>query len=415
MTKHLMFVDDEAMVLDGLRRSLHGMRSEWEMTFVKGAAEALQALDSGSFDAIVTDMRMPSMDGAELLELVKQRHPGVVRIVLSGQASKDAVLRSIVPAHQFLSKPCDPEELKHRLTQAFAMHDLLSNEFLQKTVSKLRSLPSLPALYGELTAELDSENCSPLRIEKIIARDVGMAAKILQLANSAFIGAQAHVSNLTRAISLIGTETVRTLVLSVHVFSQFEGRPEIAANLKVLWEHSILAAGLAQQIASSERTSKNLMEECFAAALLHDIGKAVLLAEMPKEYLGLLAGAEDCSAMLSRETAQWGCTHAEIGAYLMSIWGLPSAIIRAVAFHHHPSDAADLSFSSLTVVHSADAITSEGSEFPISRDVQLDRTYLEHLGLQDKEAAWRDLYQAMKPKPKPAEGDGCERKDSVCG
>jgi HD-like signal output (HDOD) protein len=80
-------------------------------------------------------------------------------------------------------------------------------------------------------------------VEKIVARDVGMAAKILQLANSAFIGAQAHVANLSRAISLIGTENVRTLVLSVHLFSRFDGNPEIAANLQIVWEHCISVAG----------------------------------------------------------------------------------------------------------------------------------------------------------------------------
>jgi DNA-binding NarL/FixJ family response regulator len=197
MAKRLLFVDDEAMVLEGLRRSLHGMSSAWEMRFAKSAADALQDMADSHFDAIITDMRMPSMDGAELLEVVKRRYPGMVRFVLSGQASKDAVLRSVVPAHQFLSKPCDPVELKNRLTQAFAMHDLLSNDLLQGTVSRLRSLPSLPALYGELTAELQSEDCSVLRVEKIVARDVGMAAKILQLANSAFIGAQGHVANLS--------------------------------------------------------------------------------------------------------------------------------------------------------------------------------------------------------------------------
>jgi len=146
MAKRLLFVDDEAMVLQGLRRSLHGMSGEWEMRFEQSAAVALQAMADARFDAIITDMRMPSMDGAELLELVKRRYPGMVRFVLSGQAGKDAVLRSVVPAHQFLPKPCDPVELKHRLTQAFAMHDLLSNELLQGTVSRLRCLPSLPAL-----------------------------------------------------------------------------------------------------------------------------------------------------------------------------------------------------------------------------------------------------------------------------
>ncbi len=413
MAKRLLFVDDEAMVLEGLRRSLHGMSSAWEMRFAKSAADALQDMADSHFDAIITDMRMPSMDGAELLEVVKRRYPGMVRFVLSGQASKDAVLRSVVPAHQFLSKPCDPVELKNRLTQAFAMHDLLSNDLLQGTVSRLRSLPSLPALYGELTAELQSEDCSVLRVEKIVARDVGMAAKILQLANSAFIGAQGHVANLSRAISLIGTETVRTLVLSVHLFSRFDGNPEIAANLQVVWEHSIKVASLARRIAQSQRASKELEEECFAAGLLHDIGKAVLLAEMPIDYLSLLDRAEDTAAVLSCEISRWGCTHAEVGAYLLSIWGLSAPLIRAVAFHHHPSDAADVKFSALTAVHASDAIASEGNEFTINRDVQFDSAYLASLGLADKETSWRDLHAAQVETPTKGEA-ACERKDPVC-
>jgi DNA-binding NarL/FixJ family response regulator len=220
--KRLIFVDDEPMVLNGLRRALHEMRQEWDMTFVDSAAAALQVLEIGNYDAIITDIRMPIMDGAQLLEQVKERHPAVMRVVLSGQSSRETVMRSIAPAHQFLSKPCDPEELKRRLKQAFAMRDLLCTESVKTLVSRLRSIPSLPALYDELTAELHGEDVSLTRIANIISRDVGMAAKILQLANSAFIGVRGQVSNVVQAISLIGTETVRTLVLSVHVFSHFD-------------------------------------------------------------------------------------------------------------------------------------------------------------------------------------------------
>src|SRR6185503_12959818 len=101
MSKRLLFVDDEKMVLDGLRRALHGMRQKWEMNFVDSAAAALQALEQGPYDAIITDMRMPGTDGAQLLEQVKQSHPDMVRVVLSGQSSREAVFRSISPAHQF--------------------------------------------------------------------------------------------------------------------------------------------------------------------------------------------------------------------------------------------------------------------------------------------------------------------------
>ncbi len=202
MLRRLLFVDDEAMVLSGLRRALHGMRQEWNMEFVESGAAALQALDQERYDAIISDMRMPVMDGAQLLEQVKQRHPDVVRVVLSGQSSREAIFRSIAPAHQFLSKPCDPQELVTRLGQAFAMRDLLSNESLKTVVSGLRSIPSLPRLYEELTTVLQREDPSLGQIERIIAKDVGMAAKILQLANSAFIGSRGRVSSLIQALSL---------------------------------------------------------------------------------------------------------------------------------------------------------------------------------------------------------------------
>src|SRR3974390_1027336 len=208
MPKLLLFVDDEAMVLNGLRRSLHGMRQSWEMKFVDNGPAALEILAKEPFDAVISDMRMPVMDGAELLDQVKERYPDVVRLILSGQSSREAVYRSISPAHQFLSKPCDPQELVGRLSQAFAMRDLLANQALKTVISRLRAIPSLPTLYDELTAALRSGNPSLAQIAKIISRDVGMAAKILQLANSAFVGASGRVRSLVQALSLIGTETV---------------------------------------------------------------------------------------------------------------------------------------------------------------------------------------------------------------
>ena len=397
MNKRLLFVDDESMVLDGLRRALHGMRESWEMNFVSSADAALQALEKDRYDAVVTDMRMPGMDGAQLLEQIKQRYPDVVRMILSGQSSREAIYRSIAPAHQFLSKPCDPQELMARLGQAFAMRDLLANQSLKTAISRLRSIPSLPTLYHEVTAALQKESPSLDQIARIISKDVGMAAKILQLSNSAFVGASGRVSSLVHALSLIGTETVRTLVLSVHVFSQFDGKPQIRESLTALWEHSVMVASLAQRIAGSEHCSKAMVEQSFTAGLLHDIGKVVLLAEMPREYREIFEAEPGTSKTLERE--RLGCTHAEVGAYLMSIWGLPFPLVHAVAFHHHPSESTETEFSCLTAVHAAEAIVCATPAPDSKRELEIDRNYLDRLGLREKEPVWRGLHQPPQAPP----------------
>lgn len=410
MPKRLLFVDDEAMVLNGLRRALHGMRREWDMEFVDGATAAMEALDRETYDAIITDMRMPVTDGAQLLELVKERHPEVVRIVLSGQSSREAVFRSIAPAHQFLSKPCDPQELVTRLGQAFTMRDLLSNQALKTVISRLRSIPSLPTLYQELTAVLRLEDPSLVQIERIIAKDVGMATKILQLSNSAFIGARGRVSSLLQAVSLIGTETVRTLVLSFHVFSECENS-RIAPYLPALWDHSVAVASLAQRIAASEKASKALVEESFTAGLLHDVGKVVLLAEMLDKYKEILGTNPD--SILALELERLGCTHAQVGAYLVSIWGLPVPLVHALAFHHNPLDTGESQFTSLTAVHAADAIASLNNPSPLNHDIELDMNYLDRLGLREREPIWRSFHEQQivtKPETEPS-----APQDHVCG
>ena len=392
MKKRLLFVDDESMVLDGLRRSLHGMREVWEMRFVNSGAEALEALEIEPYDAIVSDMRMPTMDGADLLDQVKNRYPDVVRMILSGQSSREAVYRSISPAHQFLSKPCDPAELSSRLSQAFAMRDLLSSQALKTVISRMRSIPSLPALYEEVTAALRAEDSSFAKVAQIISKDVGMAAKILQLANSAFLGSSGRVSSLSQALTLIGNETMRTLVLSVRVFSQFEGNSKAHASLPALWDHSTAVSALAQRIANAEKCAKEMIEECFTAGLLHDIGKVVLLAEMPQEYMEVFSNP--AGEKPDGEKKLLGCTHAEVGAYLMSIWGLPLPLVHAVAYHHHPGETAETKFSALTAVHVADAIASERDESPLNHDAALDAEYLKRLGLSDKEESWRILHKS---------------------
>jgi HD-like signal output (HDOD) protein/ActR/RegA family two-component response regulator len=390
----LLFVDDEPLVLQGLRRSLHTMSRDWNMTFVESGDEALQVLDREPYDVIITDMRMPKMDGAQLLEEVKRRHPAMVRMVLSGQSSREAVLRSLSPTHQYMSKPCDPQDLKIKLAQAFAMRDLLENPKLKALVSGLKSIPSLPAVYDELMQELQSEDSSTARVGTIIAKDAGMTAKILQIANSAFLGLRCHISNPAQAVCMIGMDMVRALVVSVHVFSQFEAKPSVSSRWEDLWEHSVAVASLSKRIAAAQKSIKVVLEDSFTAGLLHDVGKIILLAEMPAEYADILNRLVDRSLSLAElERDKIGCTHADVGAYLIGIWGLPHTLTQAVGFHDRPGLVVENRFSPLTATHVADAIVSEKHCSATTQDVALDRAYLEGLGIGDREAAWRELYE----------------------
>ncbi len=279
------------------------------------------------------------------------------------------------------------------------MRDLLQNSAVRALVSGLKSIPSLPGLYYEIQAELQSEDASLKKIAEIVCKDAGMTAKILQLANSAFMGARYDISSPTQAVTLIGTEMVRALVLSVHVFSQF--KDSTTSDCATLWEHSIAVACLAQRIAVGERCAKALADESFTGGILHEIGKLVLLAEMPKAYAELLAGlAEKPGTLAAAERQRFGCTHADLGAYLLSIWGLPQSLIHAVAYHDRPVESVEKRLSSLTVVHGADAIVSSTNGSLIIQDVQWDEKYLQELGLSGREPIWRGFYEQQREQAK---------------
>lgn len=392
--KRLLSVDDESLILDALRRALRDIRFEWEMRLVDSGPAGLQKPEREKYEAITTDARIPVRNGTPLSEEVQNHRENVMPVVLSAHSNKESILHSQAPTHQFLKKPSDTEDLKLRLDLAFNMRDALENGILKTMVGRLRSMPSLPNLYNELTSALASPDTSLSQLERIIEKDLGMATKILQLANSAFVAARSQVSSVKQAIALIGTDAIRTLAISVHVFSQFEGSSAVKDHLPSLWEHSAAVASLARQIATTENQPGPIREQSFTAGLLHDIGRAILLAELPKEYLPILTqAAADPAEVLPLETETFGCTHAQIGAYLLSTWGLPPELVHVVALHHRPGDEARSHFSPLTAVHCADVIAAMGAKSPGTCDGVLDTAYIERLGLTERMPVWQSLHE----------------------
>lgn len=396
MTKRILFVDDEAMVLAGLQRSLRGMRNEWEMAFVSSGAEALQLMQQQPFDVVVTDMRMPAMNGAQLLEEVKRRFPQCFRIVLSGQADQESIMRAVAPAHQYLAKPCDTNELKKRLARAFTVRGLLRNAELQAVVSRLQAMPSLPALYIEVTNELENAEPSIIRIAKLISEDMAMTAKMLQLVNSAFFGLRCRVSNPVQAVQLLGLDTLRALVLSTHVFDRF--RTEIFGDAEVsyLWKHSFAVARFAKHIAAFEKADRQMIDDCFTAGLLHDSGKLILSSAMGKKYQTVLELVKrEEKVLVDAETLVLGCNHAEIAAYLLGLWGLPEQVIEGVAQHYCPVEAREAGFSTTLATHAATCFHEQQAPFWLQDCTSLNLEYITKCGYGNREETWRNKVREL--------------------
>src|SRR5262245_60872401 len=132
---------------------LRPLGHEWSMTFAVGATDALHWLDAGRFDVLVTDLTMPGMNGAQLMQEVVQRFPHMIRIALSGQADQDVVVRAAGLAHQYLSKPCEPDQLKRTLAHAFRLRRLITRDRLQSLVTRANALPSVPVRSAPVLAE----------------------------------------------------------------------------------------------------------------------------------------------------------------------------------------------------------------------------------------------------------------------
>ncbi len=396
--KELLFVDDEPKLLDGLKRSLRPMRAEWNMTFVTSGAEALQTLGQAPFDVIVSDMRMPVMDGAQLLSEVRQRFPQVVRIVLSGQSDKELIYQSIAATHQYLDKPCETELLKATVLRACALRDLLRSDSLRQLVTGMHQIPSQPTLYAEIRKEAESKTASIKAIGAIISKDMGMTAKILQLVNSAYFGLRGPVSTAEQAVNLLGLDTIQALVLTVHVFSQFSSTHGSGFNIDRLWEASTETGALARAIAKAEQVPALMIEQAYTAGLLHDVGRLVFAANALERYEAALKTSHDKGLPIWEvEHLEFGASHADVGAYLLGLWGLGDPIVEAVAFHHCPSDCVGNSFSPLTAVHVANVLHEELSQQPAG-DVpsQIDSTYLNTRHMTDRLPHWREVAGAIQ-------------------
>jgi HD-like signal output (HDOD) protein len=391
----LLVVDDEPLVLQGLQRTLRSMSKEWSMEFACGGKEALSQLAAAPFDVILTDARMPEIDGAQLLREVQRLHPETIRMVLSGQSSRRALFEFIGICHQYLSKPCDIEDLKAKINNAVRLRELLTNPAVKSAVSGISCVPSLPALYQEITQELQNSEPSLSRVGGIIAKDAGMTVKILQLTNSALLGIRFPVSDPLQAVSLLGLEMIRALVISIHIFAPFEKVQLDELDMGQLWRHMLATGKLARAIAQAEHAPKQALDDSFTAGLLHCLGKLALASTMPEIYREILREAKAGKPLVEAERQRLECSHSEVGAYLVGIWGLPNPIVEAIAWYHTPAASGSKSFTPLVAVYAAHCLLGTGPLAHFQDAAPVDEDYLRSVGLAGRQTVWRELCEEV--------------------
>jgi len=354
----ILFVEDDAVVMSNLRRVLSVMRGHWDMRFASSGEEALMTLADRDrpFDVVVADNKMPGMLGSELLSIIQYSHSRVVRVLLLETDETEAAIRNAGVAHRLMRKPCDPDQLLAAIERTCELEQRLNDPDLQALIGQLGSLPSPSRTVIELNDLLAQPEATAQDIAGVIESDGAMTAKLLQVVNSAYFSLSHTIADVSSAVTYLGVNAVRDLCVSMELLKSFNTGPTfVQTAIDEIHEHSLAVAHVARQL-MSDRASGN---EAFVAALLHDVGLLVIATQMPERFLELRVQVMRSSLSLAEvELEVIGAHHADIGAHILELWGLPSAIVEAVGRHHDAADIPCGAIDTLHALHVADAIVS---------------------------------------------------------
>lgn len=406
MPKRVLIVDGEAAHAAVLSRQLAALCRDWELTVFQSSAETLKHLETQPCDVLVCDMTLPDSTGPQLLNEVGRLHPEVLRFIMAETIDKELVMKCVLGSNHFLPKPCAPEDLQKAVERAITLDKWLNDDALKSLVLKIRTFPSIPSLYFEVLRELRSPDADARRVGEIISKDLAMSTKVLQVLNSAYYAIPRQITDPTEAVNMLGFEMVKSLVLCIQVFSQFDKVKPVYFSIDKLWRHSTEVAQSARQIARFENLGAEAADEVYTAGLLHDIGKLVLVSNFCEPYGEMLQRIEkDKIPLCEAEKETFGASHAQIGAYLIGLWGMPLAMAEAACFHHNPKRIGTTAINTVALVHAANAIVSEPrSGVPEGEAPLLDEVFLSRVGYGGRSATWRNLIHS-KVDDKPGEPD----------
>jgi len=392
----VLFVEPRAQLTSMIDHFPQDNGQNWAADQAKTALEAFELLETNQYAAVVCGVELPDSEILTFVEQLASKCPDSVRFLLAGELDRELVLKTAGHIHQFVTKPCDPETLGKMISNSLSMRRLLGSQSLHKRVAAIGSLPSPPEVYNSLVEELQSDECSIKKVADLISHDVGITAKMLQIVNSAYFGSRAHVESPFHAVNMLGLDTVQSLVLTAGVFNQFEGGDLPGLSVRSIHDNSVAVGSSARLIATAFGLNRRPTEEALMAGMLHDVGKLVMLTSFRKELKEAVLLAQNNGVPLwEAQKKIIGVSDAEIGAHLLSMWGLPDTILEAVALHYKPTKSPHPIVNVLTTVHIAYALNQENAvKKRNASPTALDMDYLQRLNLTNQIQSIRNLSMA---------------------
>jgi HD-like signal output (HDOD) protein len=375
---NLLLVDGDRSALDEMCRMLGGARKPWNVVGFEKPAEALAELESSSFDVVVAALWLPDMCGTDFLLRVQQAVPRAARILVCAKADSGVLRRGLPVAHFILTRHFDADCFFEAIERGSSVQRLLQNERVISVVSRIDALPVGPKIHAQIRAALQSPDYTVEQLAGIVERDPPLCGRLLRLVNSGLFGFSARVTSIRAAITFAGATMLEHLALVSEVSNMLQASPAPKGfSLDAEIDRSLRVGRAAACIV--DRVNR---DEAFVAGLMHDVGRLVMACRLPDLFVRSCEHAHRKGVSIQEaERAVAGSSHAEIGAYLAGLWGLPSTVVEAIGFHHSPGEAAARSFGVLGAVHTATALVSGESD---ASNHELDEGFLRQLGLIDK-------------------------------
>lgn len=378
----ILFVDDEQNILDGIQRALFD--SDWYIETAISGQQALACFEEEPFDVIVSDMRMPGMDGEELLGEIEANYPDTVRVVLSGQADQAAALRSSFISHRWLDKPFDPDGMLNILSLIENALKSMPSKEMRRLICGISSLPSPPRVYAQIQGliqnKADMEN-----VAGVIEEDAALATKVLQVTNSALFSRGGETTDIQAAVVRLGTEMVSEFVLFAEAYSMASSSPML--DVEKITKESFLISKMASLIADD--IDGSLVAEAKLAGLLSDLGQGALIQAFPdkaQEYMDRIAYATE-KEIEEIELEMFGLADSQVGAYLLLMWGFSAEIFNAVLIGRQYERSISSASVLPVIIHMARQL---------ARGIDLRPELVERFDLNDKLPRWKEQAERLK-------------------